>query len=252
MKLTIAVDQGLRPYMEDTYSTDSITSGSYALLGVYDGHGGAEVSAVCKQAFPAYMELILKQDGGNNIAETLEKTYANVDAHVFRNVKRRNVGSTAVNALITSSGMLHMANAGDSLGMIVDLQGNGILMSEEHKVEKEKIRIEEAGGHVTYGDGCARVFGTLNVSRSIGDHFMRPYVISKPYISPGRKLEKGEYVILASDGIWDVLSVEEIANIIHHYVRKEKNDVRAVVSGVVQLAKKRGSSDNITFMAAEI
>ncbi|KAF9622118.1 hypothetical protein IFM89_029402 [Coptis chinensis] len=64
--------------------------------------------------------------------------------------------------------------------------------------------VEAAGGRVINWNGY-RVLGVLATSRSIGDQYLKLYVISVPEISITEHTEKDEFVILASDGLWDAM-----------------------------------------------
>lgn len=69
----------------------------------------------------------------------------------------------------------------------------------------ELARIEEAGGRVIYWDG-ARVLGVLAMSRAIGDSYLKPYVIPDPEVTIIDRTDGDECLILASDGLWDMVS----------------------------------------------
>jgi len=69
----------------------------------------------------------------------------------------------------------------------------------------ELSRIEEAGGRVIYWDG-PRVLGVLAMSRAIGDNYLKPYVIPDPEVTVMDRTSDDECLILASDGLWDVVS----------------------------------------------
>lgn len=43
------------------------------------------------------------------------------------------------------------------------------------------------GGKVVYKAGSHRVMGLLAMSRALGDHFLRPYVIPEPEVSLGQQ-----------------------------------------------------------------
>jgi protein phosphatase 2C len=83
----------------------------------------------------------------------------------------------------------------------------------------ELERIQAAGGRVIFWDG-ARVFGVLAMSRAIGDSYLKPYVISDPEVKVlERKDGEDEFLILASDGLWDVVSNEVACNVVRACVR---------------------------------
>ncbi|KAF5183822.1 phosphatase 2C [Thalictrum thalictroides] len=115
------------------------------------------------------------------------------------------VGSTAVVALLTQDQII-LANCGDSRA-VLSRGGTAVPLSFDHKPDRpdELARIEAAGGRVIYLNG-ARVLGILAMSRALGDKYLKPVVISKPEISFTRRRSEDECLILASDGLWDVLS----------------------------------------------
>ncbi|KAJ4963010.1 hypothetical protein NE237_022949 [Protea cynaroides] len=76
----------------------------------------------------------------------------------------------------------------------------------------ELNRIQEAGGRVIYWDG-ARVLGVLAMSRAIGDSYLKPYMVSEPEVTITERTEEDECLILASDGLWDVVSNDTACSI---------------------------------------
>ena len=45
-----------------------------------------------------------------------------------------------------------------------------------------QARVRAAGGRIVFNSGSYRVMGMLAMSRAIGDHFLRPYVIAEPEV----------------------------------------------------------------------
>ncbi len=84
-----------------------------------------------------------------------------------------------------------------------------IAVSIDHKPNNndERERIENAGGVVVWA-GTWRVGGVLAVSRAFGDKPLKKYVISSPYVREEHLAHEDEFLILASDGVWDVLTNE--------------------------------------------
>lgn len=146
-----------------------------------------------------------------------------------------------------------------------------VRITHDHKStdKKEVERIENAGGIMIRG----RVLGVLAVARSLGDHGLKEYVIARPYLSStvvqiegsGAKDEtavqqhdksddqqsspytENEFLIVACDGLWDVMEDQEVCDIVRSYVHENGSESRERVSSVlVQEALKRGSTDNIT------
>ncbi len=87
-------------------------------------------------------------------------------------------------------------------------------MTYDHRAEdeSEQRRISDAGGFIARG----RVLGILAVSRSFGDHGMKDFVCASPYLSEALLSEHGDcpFVILACDGVWDVLTDQEAVDLI--------------------------------------
>jgi serine/threonine protein phosphatase PrpC len=112
-------------------------------------------------------------------------------------------------------------------------------MSQDHKVEREKARLEGLGGLITYNDGCARIYGTLNIARSIGDHYLKDFVISDPYVtSLTYSKSKIDWLIIASDGLWDVFNPIRVSSIL--------SDNQNNLETLVKESYLNGSTDNIS------
>ncbi|OCT81616.1 protein phosphatase 1G [Xenopus laevis] len=130
-------------------------------------------------------------------------------------------GTTAVVALIRGQQLI-VANAGDSR-CVVSEGGKAVDMSYDHKPEDELelSRIKNAGGKVTM-DG--RVNGGLNLSRAIGDHFYKrnknlppeeQMISALPDVKVLTLGEEHEFMVIACDGIWNVMSSQEVVDFVH-------------------------------------
>ena len=88
-------------------------------------------------------------------------------------------------------------------------------LSEDHKPNRtdERKRIENAGGVVVWA-GTWRVGGVLAVSRAFGDRLLKRYVVATPDIQEELLSWQDEVVILATDGLWDVISNQESITLI--------------------------------------
>jgi len=242
-----AVNQGRRPYQEDTHANQQLTP-SHNFFGIFDGHGGGQVSAMCCQMFPE----VIKQgilDTPHELGQTVHNSFYIVDNVAFH-MNLPHVGSTAVFCLLTGDA-IWFANAGDSMTMVGLTDGSSMMMSEEHKVEKEvqRIQSEGGGGFITYFDGVARVNGNLNVARSVGDHYLKGFVICTPFIqsiSIGK--ENVDFILLISDGISDVMDPEKLSKIIQDNRNLPRDKL---LKHIIFLAKNLGSRDNMTITLIE-
>jgi protein phosphatase 1K len=92
-------------------------------------------------------------------------------------------------------------------------------ISSDHHPDspEERLRIEASGGFVTTTGSLARVNGMLAVSRSIGDAELKKFgVIADPEMSGWFPItEQDKFLVLASDGIFDKLTPQEVCNVIH-------------------------------------
>ncbi|CAL5029535.1 unnamed protein product [Urochloa decumbens] len=117
-----------------------------------------------------------------------------------------------------------------------------IAVSKDHKPDQtdERQRIEDAGGFVMWA-GTWRVGGVLAVSRAFGDKLLKQYVVVDPEIREEVVDNTLEFLILASDGLWDVVSNDEAVA-----MTRSIQDPEEAAKKLLQEAYKRESSDNIT------
>merc|ERR1712000_457742 len=249
----VALMQGKRPYMEDTYSTYFSSSG-ISYFGVYDGHGNDHVSKyLASNLLGNVHDSFMNQNGSltERIEKSLKESFmkTNEQYKTFAKKNRSNWGS------------------GGSTGVVAaiykDENSQVYPMSEDHKPDspKEKERIEKSGGFVTIPPrGPARLNGILATSRAFGDFDLEPQITAYPDIVDiiiGKMNESGSFeldsnwdsnsamLILASDGLFDVYGSQE-ASAFAIRKRKSKMSPSKVSEWFTQSAYDRGSSDNIT------
>lgn len=218
--------RGRRRDMEDAVSIHPSFWGQDAqnctglhYYGVYDGHGCSHVAMKCKDR----MHEIAKEEierCGQSWEQVMERSFSRMDKEVvewcngqsssncrceLRTPQCDAVGSTAVVAIVTPEKVV-VSNCGDSRAVLCR-NGVAIPLSSDHKPDRpdELLRIQAAGGRVIYWD-VPRVLGVLAMSRAIGDNYLKPYVISEPEVTTWDRSPEDECLILASDGLWDVVS----------------------------------------------
>ncbi|CAG9462507.1 unnamed protein product [Pedinophyceae sp. YPF-701] len=141
-------------------------------------------------------------------------------------------GCTAVVVLVKGND-LYVANAGDSRAVLCR-GGQAIAMSHDHKPsqDREKSRIYNAGGFVSEIGGVARVNANLNLSRAIGDLRYKTnkdlppkdqIITAEPDIQH-QSLRPGqdEFVVMACDGVWDVLNNQQVVDFVRERLGKPK------------------------------
>ncbi|KAJ6310434.1 hypothetical protein OIU76_015207 [Salix suchowensis] len=231
-----------------------LTSSSATYVGVYDGHGGPEASRfVNKHLFP-YMHKFATEHGGLS-ADVIRKAFNATEEEFCHLVKRSlrmkpqiaSAGSCCLVGAI-SNDVLYVANLGDSravLGRGVDEDKKQTVVAErlstDHNVAVEEVRKEVQALHpddshiVVYTRGVWRIKGIIQVSRSIGDVYLKkpeinrdpifqqfgnPIPLRRPVMTPEpsiliRKLRPEDlFLIFASDGLWEQLTDEAAVEIV--------------------------------------
>jgi len=242
---------------------------------VYDGHGGKLVSQHaslhlldCIRAQEGFMESIQQEHTMTTDDFLANITKAILSGFLIMDEKLREIpelvspedhsGSTAVCALVTEKYVI-IANLGDSRAVCC-VGGKPALVSIDHKPsnDKERQRIVKAGGSVTAatrpGRFIPRVNGHLSVSRSLGDFYLKNVKGKGPTeqpVSPAPEffvkpvLPDDQFLILACDGVWDVLSNDDICEFVSARMRVHEN-LETVTNEVVDICLQRGSTDNIS------
>ena len=224
-------------------------------LSVYDGHGGKLVSKYLKDNLPIYFikkfrrNIYLKQD-------MFSKYVNNVYNLLQSNLKHEHpravnyCGSTSciiIHCIDHKEKMpfLWIINVGDSRAVLSNENGIAIPLSKDHKPNspEERVRIEQLGGKIVY-DGVDWRVKDLSLSRAFGDVECTPYVTHLPQIYC-RKLSTGDkFLILACDGLWDVLSNQDAVDFILDLETKNYKGNYAKV--LAEYALEKGSMDNVT------
>ncbi len=152
-------------------------------------------------------------------------------------------GTTSITTLLRNhkgQKTLFSANAGDARAVLCR-NGKAERLSYDHKGndEGETKRIIDAGGFVVLN----RVNGILAVTRSLGDHAMKDYVIGEPYLTTVAVEPTDTHLILACDGLWDVTSDQDAIDLII-----SETDAQKMSDKLLLHALKNGSTDNISVM----
>ena len=277
-------DQGLvRNYNEDRVSIilninkpmdrQSEVWPKSSFFAVYDGHGGSACADFLRDnlhqfvtrslSFPYNPQQALIE--GFALAEKTFTDYAKSLTPVETS------GSCAVVVLVVGE-TCYVANLGDSRAVMSGERGKKVYcLSKDHKPSdvEEKSRIEAAGGQVYQSSvmvghekviGPWRVLpGRLSVSRNFGDIEAKdiefggnPSVLSSiPDIKSFKINPDYDFVVLASDGIFDKLSNREATNqVIQNIEKHQGNDIHRLceigVEAIILAALSKKTKDNIT------
>lgn len=144
--------------------------------------------------------------------------------------------------------MLNKA-AGQYVVTEIQTQDVPVILTIDHQTELFILISSLPGGFISF-NGSWRVQGILAMSRSLGDYPLKNLnvVIPDPDIMTFDldKLQP-EFMILASDGLWDAFSNEEAVR----FVRERLDEPHFGAKSIVLQSFYRGCPDNITVMVVK-
>ena len=237
----------IRDYNEDTITATKIILNNekenFYFFGVYDGHGGSGCSTYLKNNLHNFIKNFSKESFKEAISEAEEK-YLKYESLDEKGELKDQSGSCGIMAIIQKNKCI-IANVGDSR-LVVYKNNSVFFATEDHKPgsKTEKERITKAGGQIyqtpslfpLYQNGKEieipwRVLpGRLSVSRTFGDVEAKNekfggnknVVVALPDMTEIELSEDFNLIVLGCDGIFDVLTNEEILECVK-IVLKEKN-----------------------------
>ncbi|KAK4419144.1 putative protein phosphatase 2C 38 [Sesamum alatum] len=254
-------------------SLDSGPCGTF--VGVYDGHGGPETSRFVNESLFTNLKRFATENQEMS-ATVIKKAFLATEEEFLSLVRQQwsikpqlaSVGTCCLVGVICN-GLLYIANAGDSrvvLGRASnDMRGvTATQLSTEHNANIESVRNELRGLHpddpqiVVLKHKVWRVKGIIQVSRSIGDAYLKrsefnrePLLskfrlsepFSKPILSPEPSIfvhkltPEDQFLIFASDGLWEHLSNQEAVDIVNSYPRN--GIAKRLVKAALRVAAKK-------------
>ncbi|XP_053373764.1 protein phosphatase 1B-like [Mercenaria mercenaria] len=270
LRYGLASMQGWRVEMEDAHTAviglPSLKDWSF--FAVFDGHAGAKASAMCSEQLMNHIisngdfqKMDLKS--GTETQPSLEAIKSGIKTgFLSMDDKLRSTpevasgqdksGSTAVGVIISPT-HIFFANCGDSRA-VLSTSGKCAFSTTDHKpinpIEKE--RIQKAGGSVM----IQRVNGSLAVSRALGDfeyknvEGMGPceqLVSPEPEIFVQERNPGDEFLVLACDGIWDVMTNEELCDFVRNRLQIF-NSMEQICNQVIDTCLYKGSRDNMSIV----
>ncbi|KAJ4910741.1 Protein phosphatase 2C 70 [Raphanus sativus] len=235
----------------------------FGLFCVCDGHGGAGAAQSAVKIIPEVLANILsdslekekvlsQRDATDVLRVVLAKTEARLNDHLYE-------GCTATVLLVWKDSeenfFAQCANLGDS-ACVINLDGRYIQMTEDHRVSSltERKRIQEAG--LALKEGVTRIHG-INLARMLGDKFIKEQderFSAEPYISEPLRIDqsnKDVFAVLASDGLWDVVSPKKAVQLVLQMREKEsgtEDGAEKIAKGLLDQANVMRTKDNTTIM----
>eukprot|EP01018_Ginkgo_biloba_P033239 Gb_27959 [translate_table: standard] len=270
---SIAVVQA-NSLLEDQSQVETGPRGTF--IGIYDGHGGPETARFIRDHLFLHLQNFAREEGCMS-EDVLQRAFIATEegflALVTRSWQRTPliaaVGSCCLVGIIWGE-KLYIANLGDSRAVMGTLaRSNGkitaVQLTREHNASIEEVRQELKALHpddsqiVVHKHGVWRVKGIIQVSRSIGDAYLkkpgfnldpqykrfhlseplqRPALTAEPSIHTQVIKPQDNFLIFASDGLWEHLSNQEAVEIVYNHPRVGIAK-RLIRSALQEAAKKR-------------
>eukprot|EP00756_Hemistasia_phaeocysticola_P029540 Hpha_TRINITY_DN16238_c0_g11::TRINITY_DN16238_c0_g11_i1::g.14797::m.14797 len=222
------------------------------LAAVFDGHDGHAAANFCRDHFMPVLLRHIRES--KDRCRALQKTVAELDAR-FNSIanETHTPAGACITAALCSNQMIRICHLGDSRAVLGKKQGNKppsatvmdvdwvSLSAEERKSQLgvygygckalttdhvpsnpvESAAVVSRGGEVIDAYGCKRVQGQLAVTRALGDSKVRKFVSQEPEILEIPRTPDMSFLVLATDGLWGVMSDEEAVA----YVSEMREDV---------------------------
>ncbi|XP_011027064.1 PREDICTED: probable protein phosphatase 2C 38 isoform X2 [Populus euphratica] len=245
-------------------------------VGVYDGHGGPEAARFVNERLFENIKKFTSENNGMS-ADVINKAFLATEEEFLSLVKNQwlhkpqiaSVGACCLVGVVCS-GILYIANAGDSRAVLGRLERaikeiKAVQLSYEHNASIESVREELHSLHpddphiVVLKNKVWRVKGLIQISRSIGDAYLKraeynrepllakfrlpgpfnkPILKAEPTILVQKLYPEDQFLIFASDGLWEHLSNQEAVDFVHSCPR---NGVarKLLKAALREAAKKR-------------
>lgn len=279
---------------EDAYQAAPGLDGdpTQGIFSVFDGHGGR---AAADFAAEHLHDAILREVNGvskspqrvgeeglerdpelvEEVKDAMIRGFLATDQRFLSECHLRG-GATATTAFLCA-GRIWVANVGDCRAVMCE-GGEAVALTHDHRPDRaeERRAVERRGGEVVSIFGTSRVQGVLGVSRALGDRELKQYITAEPEVYSGPISDRSEFLILGTDGLWDVVGNQEATGLVRAClgldgeggVSELSGDVAEVAAaavggsgrkgtdaacrGLVELARSRGSRDDISVLIVEL
>ncbi|PWZ37682.1 putative protein phosphatase 2C 74 [Zea mays] len=259
----LASRAGPRHAMEDAYAVVTDADSQLAFYGVFDGHGGrAAVDFVSERLSKNVVSAVLAAAGTDTrceasssgddddaVSAAIRAAYLATDSELLTQHQQGASGGACAATAVVKGGDLYVAHLGDCRA-VLSREGAAVALTADHTcaVEDERARIEREGGYVSRsGSGVWRVQGSIAVSRAFGDGALKQWVVAEPAVTRVPLAAGCEFLVIASDGLWDKVSNQETIDAV-----SGGRSRAASCRDLVEMARRRGSRDDVTVMVVDL
>lgn len=222
-----------------------------------DGKEGSTATALI--VLPIDSEQRTKKAANNGVNGRVESSNPKFN----KKNKKETTGQRIYNSLRKAASLrankrefkFYCACVGDSRAVLIYESGKVVPLSVDHNLRRrdELERIRMSGGEIRYDPKFNEMLvysesaeRGLNVTRSIGDSYFKPWVMHLPEIKEGFLTKDAAYFVIASDGLWSHVRNKELGSIMMDFGIKEG------VKNLANLSNKRGCYDNCSIMAVDV
>jgi len=253
--------------MEDTYvsvitdkNSDLNERDILGYFSVFDGHGGKQTSQFLGDTFfdQVWQHVKVADLKVSSWKNALTEAFLSIETKMHEEWIRsggeslKNSGSTAVTVFIQSNQII-CANVGDSRAILCR-EGEVKFLSRDQRPSRidEKKRLEEGG--IKLNHKCVEINGyLLSTSRTLADFELKPSesilthpLVPLPEIKQVKPLKGDSFIVLASDGLWDVMTNEAVGDFVKDALKRFDGSAQKAATALANSAMGRGSKDNIS------
>jgi len=267
--------------LQDRFTQDEAMDELGVYFGVFDGHGGAQVSELAAKNLHRNILAFFRQKAvqpasrDEKLKLAVREAFSHTDKEILSLSERKkfdSAGSTAVCAILHGNPKLGtalrlvLAHVGDSRAILCRA-GQAVQVTEDHKPDRidEKKRIERAGGLVLNVRGAWRIaapanprgstkssrreYQGLSITRSLGDACFKNPALSAadPEVRVLPITDKDLFVVLVTEGVTRVLSNQDVIDC----ASKHWDDSEEAAKNVVRTAFQKGSDENLTALVVQ-
>jgi len=241
----VAVKADINAKHKKQQEDDSVIAENFfkdaSLYAVLDGHAGRAAVDIVRTDLASTLAnnlntMATQDDGWKN---AFSKTFTELD----EKLKLPGNPGTTIVASVVHNGVLHCANAGDARAVLCD-DGKAVRVSYDHKAndEAEVKRCEALGGTFLWG----RLQGQTMITRALGDHDIKKFCVSDPYYARTPLTAQHQFLILACDGVWDVMDDQTAVDAVKALALA--GDATGAAQKLIDESLRLESKDNLTAM----
>ncbi|KAJ9447207.1 putative protein phosphatase 2C 44 [Diplonema papillatum] len=189
------------------------TAANFAYASVFDGHNGSDAAESCRVMLHHFLAASIGAEP--SLKKALVSAYKAANEYLARrhaDILRVNDCGTTATTVLVSDATVTVANVGDSAAALFDTTGKNTMLTVNHHVsnQAEAGLVESRRGEIINVMGTPMVEGRLQVTRNLGFQVLDKVICHEPDIVEVPVSETLDYIVVATDGLWDVMSMQDV------------------------------------------